>query len=58
MCLSDTYYYHHLCITDAPGAMEMSWLQVKPEELMEPTVTVVTRQFLLMTSVAYNFILD
>ena len=28
-------------ITDAPGAMEMTWLQVKPEELMEPTVTVV-----------------
>ena len=28
-------------ITDAPGAMEMTWLQVKPEELMEPKVTVV-----------------
>ena len=27
-------------ITDAPGAMEMTWLQVKPEELMEPKVTV------------------
>jgi len=33
---------HRLYVTDAPGAIEMTWLQVKPEELIEPKVTSVT----------------
>lgn len=33
----------HLCTIDTQGAIEMTWLQVKPEELMEPKVTVVMR---------------
>ena len=35
------------CVTGAPGAMEMSWLQVQPEELLEPIVTVVSKEQLL-----------
>ena len=37
-----------ICVmTDAPGALEMTWLQVKPEELMEPKVTVVMRAVII-----------
>ena len=31
-------------VIDAQGALEMTWLKVKPEELMEPKVTMVTRE--------------
>ena len=31
-------------VTDAQGALEMTWLQIKPEELMEPKVTMVTKE--------------
>ena len=31
-------------VADAQGALEMTWLQIKPEELMEPKVTMVMRE--------------
>ena len=38
--------------------MEMSWSQIKTEELIEPKVTMVTKASVAMTSVAYNLISD
>ena len=50
-CAPSKYSAHTIILSsimlDAPGAKEMSWLQVRPEELMEPKVTMVIIKLLL-----------
>lgn len=43
-----------LCLPDAPGAVEMTWTDVKVDELMEPTVTSVSQIVQIILTIRSN----
>lgn len=43
-----------LCLPDAPGAVEMTWTDVKTDELLEPTVSFVSKIVQIILTIRSN----